>query len=182
MRFPPLLSHPCVRSMDIQPATLKVIDAAIARYPEKRSAVLPVLHVLQAEQGYISQEAMQWVAQKLGIEPINVYEVVTFYPYFREKPIGRRHIRVCRTLPCALRGAGATCQALQEALNCPLNGTSEDGAFTLEETECLASCGSAPVMLIDEALHENVDTAKAHKLAAQMQKLESKASGRKKKR
>ena len=162
--------------MDLQEETLKTIDAAIARYPQKRSAVLPLLHAIQSDQGYISKEAMQWVAEKLEIEPINVYEVVSFYPYFREKPIGKKHIRVCRTLSCALRGAKATCQALEEALSCPVNQTAEDGSVTIEYAECLASCGTAPVVLVDDVLHENVDEAKAVELAEAIRQAASDSS------
>lgn len=151
--------------MDLKKTTLEKIEAAIPRYPQKRSAVLPVLHHIQADQGYISNSAIEWVAQKLELQPINVYELVTFYPFFRQEPIGRRHIRVCRTLPCALRGAYKTCAALKEAFDCPLNGTSKDGEVTIEFAECLASCGTGPVVMVDEQLYENVDSASVQELA-----------------
>lgn len=151
--------------MNLKKETLEKIDAIIPRYPQKRSAVLPLLHCIQADQGYISNAAIEWIAEKLELQPINVYELVTFYPFFRQKPIGRRHVRVCRTLPCALRGAYKTCVALQEALECPLNETSKDGEVTIEFAECLASCGTGPVVMVDEKLHENVDESGAQKLA-----------------
>src|SRR5690606_41367593 len=111
---------------------LPIFEKTIPKYPVKRSAVLPLLHFVQAEEGYISNEAIEWVAQKLELEPINVYEVVTFYPFFRQKKIGRRHIRVCRTLPCALVGSYKTCRTLQEQLGCELDGISEDGEDRIE--------------------------------------------------
>ena len=151
--------------MQLQAETVEQIEALIPRYPEKRSAILPVLHQVQADQGYISKDAMTWVAEKLDLQPINVYEVVSFYPFFRQKPLGRRHVRVCRTLPCALRGAHRTCAVLQEQLDCPLGGVSEDGEVSIEFVECLADCHQAPVVMIDDELHENVDGAQAQQLA-----------------
>ncbi|HEX2099865.1 MAG TPA: NAD(P)H-dependent oxidoreductase subunit E, partial [Candidatus Synoicihabitans sp.] len=88
--------------MNLKPETLTRIDEVIPHYPVKRSAVLPLLHLIQEDVGYISDGAIEWIAQKLELQPINVYEVVTFYPMFRRQPIGRRHIKVCRTLSCAL--------------------------------------------------------------------------------
>lgn len=154
--------------MDLKQETLTEIDKVIPRYPEKRSAVLPLLHLVQADQGYISNDAIEWIADKLEIQPINVYEVVTFYPFFRQQPIGRRHVRVCRTLPCALVGSYKTCEVLQKELNCKLGHTSEDGEVTIEFAECLASCGTGPVVMIDEEFYESVDEAKAKELAAKI--------------
>ncbi|HYD84391.1 MAG TPA: NAD(P)H-dependent oxidoreductase subunit E, partial [Opitutus sp.] len=108
------------------------------------------------------------VAQKLEIQPINVYDVVTFYPMFRQKPIGRRHIRVCRTLSCALRGGYKTCEEFEKQFNTKVGEVSPDGEVTVEFVECLASCGTAPVVLIDDDLHEKVDCAKAKALSDQI--------------
>jgi len=140
----------------------------IPRYPLKRSAMLMVLHAIQEETGYISKEAVEWTAQKLEVAPIAVFEVLTFYPMFRQAPIGRRHVKVCRTLSCALRGAYKVCDTLQEELKCGLGKTSEDGNFTVEFVECIAACGSAPVVQVDTQLIENVSPEKAHDLAARL--------------
>jgi NADH-quinone oxidoreductase subunit E len=163
--------------VNLQPATLQKIDEVIAHYPVKRSAALPLLHLVQEDQGYVSPEAVEWIAQKLELQPINVHELVTFYPMFRQKPIGRRHIKVCRTLSCALVGGYRVCEELQKQFDCPVGETSADGEVTLEFVECLASCGTGPVLMIDEELHENVDVAKAHELAAQI-KQQAAARGR----
>ncbi|MEY4814853.1 MAG: hypothetical protein RLZZ162_1926, partial [Verrucomicrobiota bacterium] len=88
--------------MNLKPATLHSIDEVITHYPVKRSATLPLLHLIQEDVGYLPPETCEWVAAKLELQPINVLEVITFYPMFRQKPIGRRHIKVCRTLSCAL--------------------------------------------------------------------------------
>lgn len=163
--------------MNLQPATLQKIDEVIAHYPVKRSAALPLLHLVQEDQGYVSPEAVEWIAQKLELQPINVHELVTFYPMFRQKPIGRRHIKVCRTLSCALVGGYRVCEELQKQFDCPVGETSADGEVTLEFVECLASCGTGPVVMVDEELHEHVDVARAHELAAQI-KQQAAARGR----
>jgi NADH-quinone oxidoreductase subunit E len=164
--------------MNLKPETLARIDDVITHYPVKRSAVLPLLHLIQEDVGFISDGAIEWIAQKLELQPINVYEVVTFYPMFRRKPIGRRHIKVCRTLSCALLGGYRTCETFEKEFNTHAGPTevSPDGEVTVEFVECLASCGTAPVVMIDETLHEKVDAAKAKQLAEQIKK---EATGRK---
>lgn len=154
--------------MNLKPDTLRRIDEVITHYPVKRSAVLMLLHAIQEDIGYIPQEAIDWVAAKLELQSINVYEVVTFYPMFRQKPIGRRHIKVCRTLSCALMGGYKTCEAFEKEFNTHRGEISPDGEVTVEFVECLASCGTAPVVLIDDDLHENVDCAKAKQLSEQI--------------
>lgn len=154
--------------MNLKPETLTRIDDVIPHYPVKRSAVLPLLHLIQEDQGFISDGAIEWVAQKLELQPINVYEVVTFYPMFRRKPIGRRHIKVCRTLSCALLGAYRTCRTFEQEFNTHRNEVSPDGEVTVEFVECLASCGTAPVVMIDETLHEKVDEKRARELSDQI--------------
>jgi NADH-quinone oxidoreductase subunit E len=154
--------------MNLKPETLKRIDEVIPHYPVKRSAVLPLLHLIQEDAGFISNEAIDWVAQKLELQPINVYEVVTFYPMFRREPIGRRHIKVCRTLSCALMGGYKTCEAFEKEFNVHRGEVSADGEVTIDFVECLASCGTAPVVMIDDDLHEKVDAAKAKQLSEQI--------------
>jgi NADH-quinone oxidoreductase subunit E len=154
--------------MNLKPETLQRIDEAITHYAEKRSALLPLLHLIQEDVGYLPKETFEWVAAKLEIQPINVYDVVTFYPMFRQKPIGRRHIKVCRTLSCALRGGYKTCQAFEQEFNTHAGEVSPDGEVTVDFVECLASCGTAPVVLIDDDLHEKVDVAKARQLSDQI--------------
>lgn len=151
--------------MNLRPETLRGIDEVITHYPQKRSAALPLLHLVQEDQGYISGEATEWIAKKLGLQPINIHELVTFYPMFRQKPIGRRHIRVCRTLSCAIMGGYGACAEFQKQFSTGLGGVSPDGEVTIEFVECLASCGTAPVVMIDDVLHEKVDAARARELS-----------------
>ena len=145
------------------------MDEAIARYPSdhRRSAAMPLLHLLQEHFGFISDEAVPWIAEKLGLQPINIFELVTFYPMFRQKPAGKTHIRVCRTLSCAMAGGFELMENLCAALEIqrPPDGdgihdpiaVSADGNYSVEFVECLASCGTAPVCMIGEQLHEQLD-------------------------
>ena len=152
--------------MNIPTALLAQIDEAISQYPaSKRSASLPLLHLWQEHFGFISDDAMKWIASKLELQPINILELVTFYPMFRQHPIGRRHIKVCRTLSCALRGAYGTCATFEKEFSTKRGEVSPDGEVTIEFVECLASCGTAPVVMIDDELHENVDPAAARGLS-----------------
>ena len=151
------------------PAKLEAsLDEVVSRYPQKRSASLMFLHALQEHFGYISKEAVEWTAEKLGLQPINVYELVTFYPMFREEPIGKRHIRICRTLSCALEGSYELREHLCSRLGIDQNAhgpvTSDDGEFTIEFVECLASCGTAPVLMLDDDLHERVSLNRADEI------------------
>ena len=99
--------------MNLKAETLEKIDRLVPRYPTLRSAALPLCHLVQEDQGYLSHEAMEWIADRLDLQPINIIELVTFYPMLRTEPTGKYHVRVCRTLPCALAGAYKTCERLQ---------------------------------------------------------------------
>lgn len=154
--------------MNLKPETFQRIDEIITHYPEKRSATLPLLHLVQEDAGYISEDALLWIAEKLELQPINVLEVVSFYPMFRRAPIGRRHIKVCRTLSCALLGGYKTCDTFKDEFRTALGATSPCGEVTVDFVECLASCGTAPVVLIDEVLYTSVDVAKAKQLSSQI--------------
>ncbi|WP_404423000.1 NADH-quinone oxidoreductase subunit NuoE [Nibricoccus sp. IMCC34717] len=154
--------------MNLKSETLARIDEVITHYPVKRSATLPLLHLIQEDVGFISDEAIEWIAAKLELQPINVYEVVTFYPMFRRKPIGRRHVKVCRTLSCALNGGYKVCDRFKKEFDVELGQVSADGEVTVEFVECLASCGTGPVVMIDDDLHENVSEQKASELSAKI--------------
>ncbi len=156
----------------VVPAALEAeIDELITHYPQKRSASLMLLHALQEHFGYLSKPAIEWVAAKLELQPINVYELVTFYPMFRQEPIGKTHLRVCRTLSCALGGAYKLHEHLCHKLGLDSHAhgaqTSADGKFTVEFVECLASCGTAPVMMCNEDFYEGVTHEKADEFLKQ---------------
>lgn len=150
----------------------KEVDERITHYPDKRSAVLPTLHCLQHEFRYISDEAVNWAAEKLELEPIQVLEVVTFYPGFRQTAPGKYHIRVCRTLSCAMAGSYELMESLCKAADIDRSGVthhepialSKDGKFSIEFAECLASCGTGPVCMVDDDFHEAVKPDDAQQL------------------
>jgi NADH-quinone oxidoreductase subunit E len=149
-------------------------DERISHYPEsKRSATLPLLHIVQHRFGYISAASIDWVAAKLGLEPIKVLEVVTFYPGFRQSSPGKFHIRVCRTLSCAMGGSYELMEKLCELTGIDRSASdshqhpvsvSPCGRFSVEFAECLASCGSAPVCMVNDDFHEGVAPEKAEAL------------------
>ena len=163
--------------MELTAKTLKEIDEVVARYPDKRSASLMVIHLIQDELGSISDETCKWIADKLDLQPINVKELITFYPMLRETPWGKRHVRVCRTLPCALRGSYATCQTLEKKLGVKEGRVRDDGEYSIEFMECLADCGEGPVVMVDEETYENVDEKQAEKLADLLLKGKLESSG-----
>ena len=126
------------------------------------------LHALQEHFGYISKDAIEWTATKLGLQPINVYELVTFYPMFRQEPLGKTHVKVCRTLSCALAGSAELrehfCKKLGLDSHAHTPQTTPDGKFTVEFVECLADCGRAPVMMVGEEILGKVTVADADKV------------------
>tara|TARA_Y100001934_G_scaffold246031_1_gene304725 strand:- start:44 stop:532 length:489 start_codon:yes stop_codon:yes gene_type:complete len=136
------------------------VNRLVKCYPEKRSASLMVLHALQEEFGYISPEAEEWAAAKLDLKPINIHELVTFYPMLREHDPGKTVVRVCRTLSCALAGSaklhGHICSRLGLDANAPGLQRTKDGRFGVEFAECLASCGTGPVMMCNDDFYESV--------------------------
>jgi NADH-quinone oxidoreductase subunit F len=164
------------------------MDDAIARYPtdRKRSAAMPLLHLWQEEFGFISDEGVRWIAAKLELQPINILELVTFYPMYREAPAGRTHIRVCRTLSCAMAGsyqvmekacaaAGIVREDHGNGRHTPVS-VSPDGKYSIEFVECLASCGTAPVCMVQDELIENVQPADAPLLLNRNSKIENRKS------
>ena len=151
------------------PATLEAeIDELITHYPEKRSASLMLLHAVQEHFGFVSKEAIEWVAAKLSLQPINILELVTFYPMFRQTPPGKHVVKVCRTLSCALAGAPELhrhlCAKLGVSDHAHGAQTTGDGKFTIEYVECLASCGTGPVMMVNDAFYEAVSLKQADEI------------------
>jgi len=128
---------------------LKKIDQAILKYPpdQKQSAVMAALTLAQDEKGHLSTQVMDFVAGYLGMPPIAVYEVATFYTMYDVRPVGKHKLCICTNLPCALSGAADAAEHLKKKLGIGWNETTADGRFTLKEGECFGACGDAPVML-----------------------------------
>jgi len=152
-------------SFDASKSLEREVNKLLKCYPDKRSASLMVLHAIQEEFGYISKDAEIWAAEKLDLRPINIHELVTFYPMLREHDPGKTVVRVCRTLSCALAGShklhGHICEKL--GLNKEGNGLqrTKDGKFGIEYAECLASCGTGPVMMCNDDFYEGVSNEEA---------------------
>ena len=132
-----------------------------------------LLHAVQEHFGFISKEAVEWIARKLDLQPINVWELVTFYPMFRQAPAGKYQIKVCRTLSCALGGSGKLYEhcCTKLGLDAHKHGlqTTKDGKYSIEFVECLASCGTAPVLMCNEDFHEGVSSSKADEIMGRCQ-------------
>ena len=144
-------------AVEFSPEALEKFHETLGRYPKKEAAMLPVLYLAQQEFGYLSPEAIEYVARLMGQSPAKVHGVVSFYTMYSMKPIGRHHIQVCRTLSCALAGAEKITSFIKSKLAIGLGETTADGRFTLSEVECLASCGTAPMMQINDDYYENLN-------------------------
>jgi NADH-quinone oxidoreductase subunit E len=137
----------------------------VARYPNKMAACIPVLHLCQeANENWVSEEVMLFVAQKLDLSPAHVKGVVTFYTLFNQQKPGKHQVWVCRTLSCALRGSDAILHHCEKRLGVHAGETSKDGKVTLRTAECLASCGTAPMMQVDKKYYENLSIEQVDKI------------------
>jgi NADH-quinone oxidoreductase subunit E len=137
----------------------------LTRYPKKDAVLLPLLHLVQAEAGYLTPDAIDYVAKRMDVSPARIREVASFYSLFRLNPKGRYVLQVCHTLSCYLRGSDVLVEKLKDILGIDVGETTADGLFTIETVECLASCGTAPVMQVNDwDFHENLDLEKLEKI------------------
>lgn len=142
----------------------KKVEEVISRYPKKEAAILPVLHLIQREVGFISADEEKWVASLLGTKPIRVREVVTFYTMLNQKPIGKYHIQVCSNLSCSLVGAERLINYLKKKLQIKAGETTPDRKFTLSEVECLGACEQAPCMMVNFDYHGHLTEEKINQI------------------
>jgi len=134
-------------------------ERLLARYPDKEAVILPALHLAQKEFGFVSDEAIVYVAGLLGLSPAQINGVATFYTMFNRKPVGKYHVQICRNIACSLLGAEHLIEHVTKKLGVKPGGTTPDGKFTLSLAECLGSCGTAPVMQINDDYYENLTEA-----------------------
>jgi NADH-quinone oxidoreductase subunit E len=134
------------------------------KYPKVKTAILPAFHVLYKDAGYLEKKGMQKISELLGIPLLEVYEVASFYTFFPGGKIGKYWIKVCDNLSCSLLGAEGLIKYLEEKLKIKVNQTTPDGLFTLSTVECLGSCGTAPVMMVNEEYYENLTKEKIDQL------------------
>ena len=148
----------------LTPESRRKIEALKKTYETDQSALIPALHIAQADQGWLSEETQREVAQLLGLTAQSVRQVVTFYTMFLQKPVGRHMIQVCRNLSCSLLGGQKLQQRIQEKLSLADGETTQDGRFTFVSVECLGSCGTAPVLMVNDRYYENVTASQLDRL------------------
>ena len=149
----------------------QAILAEFPKYEDKRSVLLPALWIAQDECGYLSEQAMMDVADLLDITPTQVYDVATFYYMYHLKPVGKFHIQVCKTLSCGLVGAHALIGHIQKRLAISAGETTDDGLFSLKLVECLAACGSGPMMQVNEDYYEHLTHEKVDQILDDLKRL-----------
>ena len=145
-------------SLAFSQETEQRFQTLLSRYPNTRAALLPALYLAQDEFGYLSVEAMEYVAERLELPASKVLNVATFYTMYNKRPVGRYHVQVCVSISCALLGAYKLLRYLEKRLDIRVGETSDDGMFTLTEVECLASCGTAPMMQVNDDYYEDLGT------------------------
>ena len=149
----------------VSPETDRRIDALLTRFPRKGSALIPALHLIQEEKGYVPEETMGYVGDKVGVTAAFVQGVVTFYTMFHRRPVGRHHVQICRTLSCMLRGGREVMNHLRQRLGVePGGAVTPDGSFSLEWVECLGACDTAPCAQINDEDVPFLDPRKADAL------------------
>ena len=151
-------------SSEYSDVLLKKVEDVIARYPRKEAALLPVLHLVQRETGWISPSEERFVATLLGIKPMRVREVATFYTMILRKPLGKYHLQICSNLSCTLLGANSLTEYLKEKLGIGPGETTPDGKFTLTTVECLGACEQAPCLMVNFDYHGNLDREKIDRI------------------
>lgn len=147
----------------------KRVQEIMKKYPSTKSAVMPALYIAQEELGSITNEAVNWVSERLSLPPAHVMEVASFYTMYYKKPVGRYHVQVCRTLSCMICGAPELVKYLKKRLSLKAQEVSADGMWSFEEVECLGSCGTAPMVEINDVYFENLTP---EKLGALMDRIE----------
>ncbi len=155
---------PKLRKVEFSKTVREEVDRIISRYPVRKAAMLPVLHVAEREFGIIDESVMTYVAEILDVPPSKVLGVYTFYTWYKRAGTGKHLLQVCATLPCALRGSDAVVRHLEKRLGIKVGETTADGKFTLRKVECLAACDKAPCLQINEDMHEDLTLAKVDKI------------------
>ncbi len=136
--------------------TMKEFERVVSRYPDRKAAILPTLHLAQKEFGYVSDEAILYVASLIGVPPAQIAGVATFYTMYNRRPVGKYHVQICRNISCSLLGAEHLIDVAARTLGIKPGETTPDGKITLSKVECLGSCGTAPVMQVNDDYHENL--------------------------
>jgi NADH-quinone oxidoreductase E subunit len=175
MSTQPIQIQPLTQPVDIgseiasfSPGVEAEIDRHLAKYPVKRSAILPLMFIVQRERGFLDPPGVAYLARRLSLRITDIWEVATFYSMLHTKPIGKYHIQVCRTLSCKIMGADKIAKYCSEKLGIKPGETTADGRFSLSEVECLGSCGTAPMFQINFDYHENLTPEKVDYILASL--------------
>ncbi len=153
----------------LTPERDREFQSILSRYPNKMAACIPVLNLCQDQNGWVSDDVVLFVSERLDLPPAHVKGVVTFYSLYNQEPVGKHQLWVCRTLPCALRGAGDVLSHCEKRLKIHAGQTTADGKVTLRTAECLASCGTAPMIQVDKRYYENLTLAGLDKILDDLQ-------------
>ena len=154
----------------LSPERERKLQDILGRYPTKMAATLPLLHLCQEQEGFVGEEVIAFVAARLDLSPAHVKGVVTFYTLYNQQPVGKHQLWVCRTLPCALRGAYDVIEHCEKKLGIKCGETTSDGKITLRTAECLASCGTAPMMQVDKEYFENLTPTSVDEILQKLQR------------
>ncbi|MDQ2936528.1 MAG: NAD(P)H-dependent oxidoreductase subunit E [Acidobacteriota bacterium] len=175
MSTQPIQIQPLSQPVDIgeeiatfSPEVEAEVDWHLAKYPVKRSSILPLMFIVQRERGYLDPPGVAYLAKRLALRITDIWEVATFYSMLHTKPIGKYHIQICRTLSCKILGAGKITEHCSRKLGIKPGETTTDGRFTISEVECLGSCGTAPMFQINFDYHENLTTEKVDQILASL--------------
>ena len=153
------------------------VDRVVAKYPYSRQAIMPILHMAQEREGYVSLKAEEWIAGRLGLTPAYVHGVTTFYTMYRTSPCGENLIQLCTTVSCMLRGCDNVLAHIKNRLGIESGETTDDGKFTLTTVECLGSCGTAPMMQVNDDFYEDLDLERTDKILDALARGEKPAPG-----
>lgn len=147
-------------SVAFSESTRREFEGLLSRYPDKEAVILPALYLAQREFGYVSNEAVEYLAGLIGVPPARIEGVATFYTMYNRKPVGKYHVQICRNISCSLLGAEHLIEHVSKRLGIKPGETTPDGKFTLSKAECLGSCGTAPVMQVNDDYHEDLTQEK----------------------
>ena len=147
-------------SVAFSESTRREFEGLLSRYPDKEAVILPALYLAQREFGYVSDEAIVYIADLVGVPPAFIEGVATFYTMYNRKPVGKYHVQICRNISCSLLGAEHLIEHVSKRLGIKPGETTPDGKFTLSKAECLGSCGTAPVMQVNDDYHEDLTQEK----------------------
>jgi NADH-quinone oxidoreductase subunit E len=153
----------------LTPERERELEDILTRYPTKMAATIPLLHLCQEQNGWCSEEVIDFVSKRLDLSPAHVRGVVTFYTLFNQHPVGKHQVWVCKTLPCALRGAYGVIEQCERKLGIKVGETTKDGKVTLRTAECLASCGTAPMIQVDKDYYENLTPERIDEILKKLQ-------------